>query len=135
VLPLCPQYISNKVYRTGDTFSHSSNTQEENQELSNSNPEKNEIKNLKLKFQNILNNHTNNMLKWMSTVLSIALKQDIQQIQSAINQVSEELFQCHLNIIKSVDSHIYIGIQPFTRHKKVNKNLDGANINSQEHSI
>jgi len=43
--------------------------------------------------------------------LSLALNKDKyshQKLHSAINMASEEFFQCHLNIIRSIDGHIFV---------------------------
>ena len=65
------------------------------------------------------------LTKWVSTVLAFALPTDsTDKLQTAVNRASEELLLCRLNILKSVDSHVYIGKEPFQKKQKLNKDKD-----------
>ena len=56
---------------------------------------------------------TDTLTKWVSTVLAFALPTDSSdKLQMAVNKASEELLLCRLNILKSVDGHVYVGKEP-----------------------
>ena len=63
--------------------------------------------------------------KWVSTVLTFALPTDSSdKLQTAVNRASEELLLCRLNILKSVDGHVYVGKEPFQKKLIQNKDKD-----------
>jgi len=76
------------------------------------------------------------MVKWVTSVLSLVFPEKTpQQLSSIMNPASEELLQCHLNILKSVDGHIFVGKEPFKRKMKNNYDdpvpEDDSEINSR----
>ena len=65
------------------------------------------------------------LTKLVSTVLAFALPTDsTDKLQSAVNRASEELLFCRLNILKSVDGHVYVGKESFQKKLKQNKDKD-----------
>lgn len=64
---------------------------------------------------------TTTMVKWVTSVLTLALPDKTpQQLNSAVNQASEEMLHCHPNILKSVHGHIFIGKEAFKKKLKAN---------------
>jgi len=58
------------------------------------------------------------MMKWVSTVLTLAMSHDSFPKLSAIKQASEEIFQCRINVLQSVDGHICVTKEDF-REKQI----------------
>ena len=67
---------------------------------------------------------SDNIAKWVASVLSFTLPTDSFQLNSAINKASEEILRCRLNIVKSVDEHVFVGKEVYTKKQKINKHKD-----------
>lgn len=46
-----------------------------------------------------------------------------KRLHSAISLASEELFQFHLNIIRLIDGHVFVGQEPFIKTQNYNKSV------------
>lgn len=70
-------------------------------------------------FKESLQGFIRNILKWISTILILVLHNiSHHKLHSAINMASEEFFQCHLNIISSVDGHVFVGHETYLKQQK-----------------
>lgn len=71
------------------------------------------------------------IMKWVSTVLTLSLSHEtLPKVTSAIKKASEEIFQCRINVLQSVDGHICVTKEDFFKNQKTNKPLSTEiNIN------
>lgn len=68
-----------------------------------------------------LETSTRIITQWTSTASTLAFPSDSPQLlASAINTTSEEMLNYRLNILRSVDGHIFIGNEPFMKNWKQN---------------
>lgn len=72
-------------------------------------------------IKEILQENTTSITKWVSTILALTLPPEaLKKAQSAINTATEELLIARINVLKSVDGHIFVGYEPFSRNQKEN---------------
>lgn len=73
------------------------------------------------------------MAQWVSSVLTLTeqfSETSSQKLNSSINSASEEFLQCHLNILKYVDGHVYVGKETFI--KKLKTNIHNFSLNTTQ---
>jgi len=73
------------------------------------------------------------MMKWVSTVLTLSLSHEtLPKVTSAIKRASEEIFNCRINVLQSVDGHICVTKEDFFKKQKTNQPLSTTINNSDD---
>lgn len=74
---------------------------------------------------------TDKIMKWVSTILTLALPHEtFPKLTTAIKKTSEEILSYRINILQSVDGHIYVTKESFTKKQKNNPKLMAKNGNT-----
>ena len=117
---------SEKIYRPLETTnSYADMLQIKENEPTLTNKDLSDVQKIEESLTTMIRECMDTLTKWVSTVLTFALPTDsTDKLQSAVNKASEELLLCRMNILKSVDGHVYVGKEPFRKNQKENRDKD-----------
>lgn len=71
------------------------------------------------RIKEILQENTNSIAKWVSTILTLTLPPEtLQKAQSAINTTTDELLNARSNVLHSINGHIFVGCEPYFQKRE-----------------
>lgn len=89
---------------------------------SNSRKKKTSHNTCALLISQLMNEFTDKITKWLTTILAMTTDPDKQQfLKKSINDSSEEILGMHFNIVTSQDGHISVTRESYTKNYKTNK--------------